>query len=165
MPFELSKEALISETEGVLDAITHPAFVEEMQRFRSISGDERIRFAEKHLVPTALADRGVPLPDEMRVSSRVFEEGDPGGQGYVDYQEGKRIIALIREKRPDLLETLRSNNPKIWEDLQLVESYTGPGFVDPADPSLVAVGACGCACGGAATVCGGAGGGGSTNAE
>ena len=160
MPFELSREALMSETEEVLNAITHPTFVEEMRRFRSKSGNDRIRFAEEHLVPTALADGGVPLPDEMRVSSRVFEEGDPGSQEYVDYQEGKRIIELIREKRPDLLEILRSNNPNIWEDLQLVESYTRPEFVDPADPSLVKAGAWACACGGAATVCGGAGGGG-----
>lgn len=159
MPYDITRQALIQETEGVLGAITHPRFLEGMQRFREEIGQERIKFAEEQLVPEVLLSQGVPLPEKMRVSSRVFEEGGPISAEFVDYQEGKRILALIEEKRPELLEELRINNPKIWEDLQEIDepSQLASG---PSDSDVIAAGACGCACGGAVTVCGGAGGGG-----
>ena len=45
MPFELSREALMSETEGVLNAITHPTFVERMRRFRALTARGRSALA------------------------------------------------------------------------------------------------------------------------
>ena len=158
MPYELTREALESETRGVLAAITHPKFIERMQRFRAKSGDDRIDYAEENLIPRVLIDQGVPLPDNMRVSSRVFEEVLPIPPEYADYPEGERIIELVRNYQPKLLKQLRETNPIIWEDLQSVINLPNE-HTTLTDTSPNPSGACGCACGGAATVCGGAGGG------
>lgn len=92
MPFELSRDALVAETEGVLDAITNPTFVEARRSFRASSGEARVNFAAENLTPNTLAARGVTLPQGMRISSRTFEEGDPSQPLYVDYEEGQRVL-------------------------------------------------------------------------
>lgn len=182
---KLERDSLFQETEKVLNAITSDTFLEKMKTFRSTKGEEREEFAKSNLTTNSLINEGVDLPQDMRVSSRTFEEGDPRITTYVDYEEGLRVMNVLATNRPDLLETLRTNNPDVFDGLKpyLPPSLGGNGpIINPGNPDnprfpnipdfpkpdtpdfpfpddFDPAGAWACACGGAATVCGGAGGG------
>ncbi|WP_156429859.1 hypothetical protein [Burkholderia sp. FL-7-2-10-S1-D7] len=177
---ELTREALQKETDAVLDAITHPAFLEQMQSFRATPIEDRYEMAAVNLTPDALKSLGVPMPPEMRVSSRVFEEGEYGNRASVDIEQGRRIISLLAKNRPDALPSLKDNYPDLYLDLANILGGDGKeiqiempdkwspmprqlgipqndlGVKKNIDPEA---GKWACACGGAATACGGAGGG------
>ena len=171
MPNVLSREHLVKETEAVLDAIANPVFIAKMQEFRERRGGERIEFARKEMNPKQLQSDGVKLPAGMRVSTRTFEEYPSDGRGnplYVDAGKGREVIGLIQNQRPELMEKLKLADPEIYKEiLPFVgpkvdpdfEVPVLPGFFDPDSPDFDPHGAWGCACGGAATICGGAGGG------
>ncbi|MFM0140603.1 hypothetical protein [Caballeronia grimmiae] len=179
---DLTRESLQKETDAVLDAITHPAFLERMQSFRATPLEERYAMAASNLTPEALKSAGVPMPPDMRVSSRVFEEGEGGNRASVDVEQGRKIISLIDANRPDALAQLKANHPDLFLDLANVLGgdaqhikIQAPGNPDTWKPmprkwggvnpkDLVVAkkidpqfGKWACACGGAATACGGAG--------
>jgi hypothetical protein len=118
MPNEVNPVKLKAITDDMIAAISSPAYVEAMKTMKATPVEKRLAVAAKLLSPEALRKKGVPLPADMRISSRYFEPGNPSVI-YVD-EHGARLAGL-------------------------------------GDPGPV--GAWGCACGGAATVCGGAGGG------
>lgn len=168
MVYQLSREALFQETEDVLDAITHPAFIESMQKFRAQQNQARISFAETNLSISSLADRGVKFPAKMRISSRIFEGSKPTEADYVDVDRGL-VIANKINAQDSLVKKLSDSHPAILEDLnEFVSAKTAPA-VAPHQPNDLAkkeetepvqlAGPWACACGGAATACGGAGGG------
>lgn len=115
MTYEINREALFKETEDILDALTNPVFINTLQDFRATPIKDRFDFAEKNMTPKILKSKGVALPDEVRVSSRTFEEGDSKIPLFVDYAEGKRILDLITENEPDLIEALKTNNADVYE--------------------------------------------------
>lgn len=149
---ELDSKHLRDITSKMVDAITSPAYVEAMRAVKSAPQGKRLDEALRRLTPEALRSQGVPLPEGMRISSRYFEAsfapvevGEPGGQ--------RNLLKELHGVEPDVinaLERLREKNPSLFDDLR---SRLSPG--DLISP----VALCGCACGGAATVCGGAGGG------
>ena len=170
---ELTRELLEKETDRVIDAITSPVFLNQMQKFRATPVNDRFAMAAEKMTPSALRTLGAPVPEDMRVSSRIFEEGTHKNWPSVDMVEGQRILKLIQNKRPELLDALRINHPDIYEDIEPIRTMqTGAAFLPPrelypANPGNGIVendyvgppGYSGCACGGAATVCAGAGGG------
>jgi hypothetical protein len=187
----LTRQQLKAETDAVLDAITHPVFVERMQEFRATPIDQRYEMAGTKMTPDVLSAQGVPMPADMRVSSRVFEEGKDGNRESVNIEEGRRIINLIHNAHPEKLEGLKSDYPDLYGDLAnvlggdpklpgvLPDGYKWtpmpriPPLIDPGSPGYKPpprpkwgegldprqAGKWACACGGAATACGGAGGG------
>ena len=201
----ISRESLKEETDKVLEAITSPHFIKQMPEFRKLKGEERVLFAQKNMTPSALEANGVPISQDMRVSSRTFEE-DFNEDIYVDYDKASRIIQGLQKTRPELLEKLKKEHPEIYSELGIESEQPnffaarmtgigpavlgtggaiggprlggggirgprtgplGPGGIptrpgrgpfvpgEPSDP----LAAWACACGGAATACGGAGGG------
>jgi hypothetical protein len=190
MDFELSRDFLFNETDRVLRSLTDPEFMRTMQQFRALPGDDRTTFAQQNLTPTSLKDRGVALPDDMRVSSRTFEDERLASQP-VDVEGGMNILRNIQANRPQLLDSLSNNHPQLFNEVMaFAGNHGGLGggglggggglpaggglggghpAADPApgrdvpgrdvnvQPGSNPDGVSGCACGGAATVCGGAG--------
>ena len=64
-------------TDDMIIALTSPAFVETMRTFRATAVNERLKLGEQILTPDVLRAKGVPLPSNMRVTSRYFEAGSP----------------------------------------------------------------------------------------
>ena len=147
-PQELTPETLIKNTKAIVDAITSPAYVDAMKKIKAAPNDRRLSAAMTALTPEKLRDQGVPLPAEMRISSRYFEAempaievGElPGGQ--------KGLLRQLEERNPGIMDKLRAREPKLF--LDLVEFDLKEPVIDP-------VALCVCACGGGAGFCGGAG--------
>ena len=118
MPNEIDPKRLKKITDEMIAAISSPEYVKAMKIMKKTPVEKRLAVATKLLSPDALRKKGVPLPKDMRISSRYFEPGNP-------------TVILVDDH--------------------------GARIAGTGDPGPV--GAWGCACGGAATVCGGAGGG------
>src|SRR3954447_10028047 len=58
-----------------VNVVTSPAFLDALQAVNSAPEDQRLTEASKRLTPEALRDQGVPLPSDVRISSRYVEEG------------------------------------------------------------------------------------------
>ncbi|WP_327090275.1 hypothetical protein OIE66_06535 [Nonomuraea sp. NBC_01738] len=134
-------------TQQTIDMLSHPAFVEAMQAVRKAPADKRLLEGSKRLNPKTLRERGVPLPDYMRISSRYFEEGLPHPINFGDGEGGRpNIVNGLNEAAPGLLDRLRETNQPLFKELVSCED-------DEAE--LLRWG--GCACGGGLTFCAGGG--------
>ncbi|QBK30394.1 hypothetical protein [Roseitalea porphyridii] len=74
---ELEVERLKKMSSEMIDAISSPAFVEAMRKLKETPVEDRLKVGAKLLDPKRLRKEGVPLPDDMRISSRYFEPGKP----------------------------------------------------------------------------------------
>ncbi len=175
MSYTIDPEALKSETDEVLDALTSSVFIDKMVEFKAKKGVERSLFAMSNMTPSQLRKAGAEIPDHMRVSSRMFED-DSSTIDFIDYEYGKEIVQKLKVKRPDLWEKLEVNHPSLVTPLIELEKYTLPDEDTPLGIPLDETGkplidansddlpfdpyaAWACGCGGAATACAGAGGG------
>jgi hypothetical protein len=75
---EFDRNRLRERTDQMIDAITSPPFVEAMRQLREVPVERRLAEGARLLDPAALRAAGVPLPDDMRITSRYFEPGKPG---------------------------------------------------------------------------------------
>jgi hypothetical protein len=128
-------------TAEMIAAISSAPFVMAMRQLKSTPKSERLDLAAEILTPDALRHQGVPLPENMRITSRYFERGNPSTIGTPNIIEANDYGAFLT---------------------------TGANPLDPVAAGLAPVlsttnrgrrTTCACACGGAGTVCGGAGGG------
>ncbi|MFC8314185.1 hypothetical protein ACFUEJ_11245 [Gordonia sp. NPDC057258] len=117
------------EMDEMVEMITHPEFVSAMKKMKEAPPEERRALAKDVLSVDALKDAGVVMPPGMRVTTRYFEPG-----------------------KPDVLEIDPLGKPR---EFKLPREIAKNIAKNPGD--LVAWG--GCACGGGASFCGGAGGG------
>lgn len=79
---QLDRERLTRITDSLIQTITSPEFIERMRSFRNVA--ERTSSFEEAgglMSIESLREAGAELPDDFRITSRVFE----------DYQEGTRI--------------------------------------------------------------------------
>ncbi|MBK5912434.1 hypothetical protein CCR85_13155 [Rhodothalassium salexigens] len=147
---DLDPERLKAITSQMVEAITSPAYVEAMRKVKAASNDKRLDEAMRRLTPKALREQGVRLPEDMRISSRYFEEGFKPIE--VGEPAGKRnLLAELHAAEPemfDLIGRLRDRKPDLYQEL--TERLSVEDAISP-------LALCGCACGGAATACGGAG--------
>lgn len=118
-------------TDDMITAITSPAFVDAMRTMKSTPDNQRLKVAAETLNPETLRSKGVPLPPGMRITSRYFESGKPTIE-VADPNEGGGA-PMIKE-----VADLRNLSPA-----RVAHGQTSAGI---------------CAGGGAATVCGCAGG-------
>lgn len=146
MATNLSREDLFSETDKTLKAITSEAFLKSMSTFRKTKPEERPDFAKKFMTASALEAQGAPIPKDMRLSSRVFDDS-PHFDAVADYDGGKAVLKAVLQAKPDAMATLQKKSPKIYQDL--VEEYLpkgltispdispdDPGFITPFDPGF-----------------------------
>lgn len=75
---EFDVERLRKITDDMITAITDPAFVEAMRTLRKAPFEKRLKYGAELLNPEKLRAQGVPLPKDMRITSRYFEPGQPG---------------------------------------------------------------------------------------
>lgn len=115
-------------TSEIIVALISPPFVEAMRTMRSTPEHERLRVAAQILSTEALRSKGVPLPADMRITSRYFETGVQTIEVSDSPEVGQRPLA------------------------KAVRDEGGSGVANPR-PRWG-----GCAFGGGASVCGGAGG-------
>ena len=173
MSYILEKEALFAETEEVLNAVASPEFLDTMIAFKAKKGSERSVFAMQYMTPDELVKKGVPLPDKMRVSSRMFEE-DNGEADFLDVAAAQTIVANLKNNRPDLWSVLEADHGDLataltqvqYMDIAPWDTPLGVPIETIMDAEAGALGididpyaAWACGCGGAATACAGAGGG------
>ena len=71
---ELNPLVMKEKSEEMIRIITHPGFVEAMRQVRAAPVAERLAAGQRYLAPAALRAAGVPIPAEMRVSSRYFDD-------------------------------------------------------------------------------------------
>ncbi|MGW1642664.1 hypothetical protein [Streptomyces lavendulae] len=140
------KNRLRDVTQQTIDLITSPAFVEAMQAVRNAPPDQRLMEGSKQLSREALVERGVQIPEDMRISSRYFEQGLPGPVNFGDGAGGRsNIVNGLNEAAPGLLDRLRGTNPSLFKELA----------TSPEEEDLLRLG--GCVCAGGTSICVGAG--------
>ncbi|RST13000.1 hypothetical protein E2C00_16665 [Streptomyces sp. WAC05374] len=140
------KDRLRDVAQQTIDLVTSPPFVEAMQAVRNAPSDQRLMEGSKRLSRQALAERGIPIPEHMRISSRYFEQGLPGPVNFGDGASGRsNIVNGLNETAPGLLDRLRESNPSLFEEL----------VTSPEEEDLLRWG--GCACAGGTSFCAGAG--------
>ncbi|HEX2653625.1 MAG TPA: hypothetical protein VHN11_08240 [Xanthobacteraceae bacterium] len=158
----LDRAVLRKTTDDLIEALTAPAYVEAMLAVRSAPEEHRLEEASRRLSPDALRKLGVPLPPDMRISSRYFETGFPDS---IDVelgdppQGGLNLINELNKVQPGLLDSLHTQYPDIYQ--ALVAQSANAGLSSP----ITRIGTC--QCGGAivtgpfgighGTACGGAG--------
>jgi hypothetical protein len=82
---ELDRERLIRVTAGVIDTITSPEFVERMRLAQlELQRGGGMEAAAKLLSLDALRQSGAEIPDDFRLTSRIFE--DPANGLRVEYK-------------------------------------------------------------------------------
>lgn len=159
---ELQPDRLREEIGQMITALTSPPYVEAMQAVRAAPVSQRLVEGSKRLTPEALRAQGVPLPSNMRISSRYFEEGLPGPINFGEPREGEvNLVNALNKAQPGLLDRLRTDKPDVFRRLVesdpevSLESSLGMTANRSSSP-MAMVG--GCCCGGGATVCAGCGG-------
>lgn len=136
---EFDVDRLQQMTNSMITAITHPKFVDAMRQIKASPTEDRLSLGAKLLDPNALRAAGVPLPTDMRITSRYFEPGHPG------------LIEVGDQSPPTDTLNPKTNYgpPKIPKPPKdIVPGFKGPSVNGPG----------GCACGGGLSFCGGAGG-------
>ena len=133
---EFDVERLRKMTDSMITAITHPEFVDAMRKIHGTPIEDRLSMGAKLLDPEALRAAGVPLPLDMRITSRYFEPGNPG------------VIEI------------GDHNPPINTAGSGGITLPSGTYQNPLAPNKISgiANAGGCACGGGLTFCGGAGG-------
>ncbi len=170
MKHVLNREFLEKEIERVLLALSDQKFIDAIVEFKSKKDEkDRFDFAKNNLNAVILKEKGVQISDDLRISSRSFEN-DPINQSNVDNEQGYKILNGLLKNKPKLLQKLEESDPKIFDSLkpflspnkQQIGNTTVPNS-NLADESLIinnlerASLLGGCACGGALSVCAGGG--------
>ncbi len=72
---QLDRSRLLTATGSVIDTITSPEFIEKMQKAREAAGqDDGLDTVSKLLSLEGLRRAGAEIPDDFRLTSRVFED-------------------------------------------------------------------------------------------
>ncbi len=158
MPDPLDAERLRSITTEMIEALTSPEYLEQVQAVREAPEEERLVEASNRLSVDALRAAGVRLPRDMRISSRYFEESFPSAVEFGDTPGAEpNVVNELNRIRPGWLDEVRHKDPEIFERLVAIDRPPALGGLgSPTDNLPQGWGAC--AGGGAATVCGCAGG-------
>jgi hypothetical protein len=107
-------------TDDLIKALTSPAYVAAVQAVRDAPEESRLVEASHRLTPDGLRNLGVPIPSDMRITSRYFETGFPNA---IDVELGDppaggvNLVNALNEAKPGLLDNLRINNPEIFQAL------------------------------------------------
>src|SRR5215813_4201012 len=114
---QLDPNRLRQEINEMLQALTHPAFVDALRRVNSAPLERRLLEGSRLLTPESLKAQGVPLPATARVSSRYFEEGLPSPVEFGDATTGRaNIVNGLNTAAPVLHDRLRFENPDLFRD-------------------------------------------------
>jgi hypothetical protein len=155
----LDRDRLKVITQEMVEAITSPEYIEAIQAVRNAPEEERLVEASRRLAVDALREAGVRLPEDVRISSRYFEEDLPTGLELGNVS-GVNVINELNATRPGLLDELRQSNPDVFERLVTIDLPGTPVGPTGTGGRMPETGISGCAGAGGLTFCGCAGGGG-----
>jgi hypothetical protein len=132
----------------IVKVITSEEYINQLKKVREAPPEERMQAGAKYLTPEALREAGVDVPEDLRMSSRLFDDqiGKETEFGNPD-AERPNVITNIAGLDPDYLRRLREDNPDLLDDI-IDDQVVGFEETDP----LAA-----CACAGGFGFCGGAG--------
>ena len=150
---EMNVERMKKMTDEMITAITSPPFVEAMRAVRSAPESERLVEGSRRLSPEALRAQGVPLPSDMRISSRYFESGGGNPVDFGDTPGKMNVLNELNKAEPGFLDRIRKTRPDLFDE---IVKPGRPG--DLAAPGGGTTNVGGCACGGGLSFCGGVGG-------
>jgi len=71
---EIMAEDIQSITERLRQVVSHPEFLKVLREIEQAPSPERLTVAQQLATPTALAQRGIPIPQDFRVTTRIFEQ-------------------------------------------------------------------------------------------
>jgi len=145
---ELDVQRLREISNAMVEAVTSPAFVEALRTVRSAPQDQRLAEGSRRLSPDALRAQGVPLPADMRITTRYFEADQPG---IIEFGEAGSVVNSLNEADPGLLDRLREANPALFTRMMNEITNETDALMKKSDIG-------GCACAGHHGTCSGAGG-------
>lgn len=131
-------------TDQVLTVLTDTRFLEQMQAVNSAPPNRRLAEASKRLTPKALSEIGIRIPENVRLSSRYFDDQANAEVELADVQGGLNIVNALNETRPGFLDDLKLQRPDLFR--RIVEQD-----VEKTTASLRSSG--GCLCGGISGMC------------
>lgn len=79
----LGNERLSEQMRRLGEIVVHPEFARAMNEVARAREEERLEEALRLASPEALAARGIPIPRELRVATRYFENPDANVTGSV----------------------------------------------------------------------------------
>ncbi|WEL22682.1 hypothetical protein HBNXHr_2643 [Halorhabdus sp. BNX81] len=144
----MDREAAEEKLQEVVSVVTSEAYLDQLEKVRQAPPEERMEAGARYLTPSALREAGVEVPEDMRISSRLFDDqiGKETEFGNPDADQ-PNVISDLSELDPEYLSRLRDVDPDLFEDI-IDEQHVGFGSENP----LAA-----CACAGGFGVCAGAG--------
>jgi len=122
----MSAGALEDQIQRLSQVASHPAVIAAIKELGELPEGERLNAAREIATPQALQERGVPLPDGFRVTTRYFEE--PGTQIQNQIKLGEMgapsVVDDLQRSAPDVLETIYRSRPDIYGELEGIPSQT-----------------------------------------
>jgi hypothetical protein len=82
---ELSQAQIQKEIEELSNLTSSSQMLKALKQVDDAPEDQRSQLAEKLITPKALASEGAPMPKDLRISLRVFEEPTNKGLGEYTY--------------------------------------------------------------------------------
>jgi hypothetical protein len=88
----LNRDRLNEITNNIIETISSPKFMERMKSFRDKAAVEGVDFAEAGNIMSieSLKEAGATIPDDFRLTSRVFEDREIGLK--IEFNDPKRRI-------------------------------------------------------------------------
>lgn len=144
----VSRKEAEEKSEEIVSVVTSEEYLNQLEKVRQAPAEKRLKAGTQHLTSRALREQGAEVPEELLISSRLFDDqigketefGDPD-------PEQPNVIRRLDELDPEYISRLRESDPKLFRDI-LDDQNVGFGSENP-----LAV----CACVGAAGVCAGVG--------
>ena len=163
---ELTRETLDKSTQELIGTLTSGEMINRMRAFKDLAPEDRLAKSADILSVDALVQKGIEVPEGMRLSSRFFEEGvgtfEFGNVSTpLDPLDGFEALKKIDAT---FAENLKEKYPEIHKKLKFTPfdpSTTTPDNPYSSIPGETALSGCGgaggsiagtggCACGGAA---------------
>ena len=143
-------------TNRLVETVTSDEMVERMRAFKHLPPEDRLAQASKLLSVEGLKERGVEMPEGMRISSRYFES-DKGTFEFGNVDGDNTALHKLAAEDPEFIEKLKVKHPDVYNKLKLAPSEALTS-VAASGPDL-AMGGCsgagggvggtgGCACSG-----------------
>jgi hypothetical protein len=101
----------------VLRILTHPDFLEQVKAVKDTPPDRRLQEASRRLTPEALRKIAIDLPENVRLSSRYFDDQINGEVMFADSVAGTQISDVLRTTHPGLVDKLQVLDPGLLEAL------------------------------------------------
>lgn len=138
----LDKAELKKQSEEIVNAVTSDKFLSQLEAVWSSDEKNRLGEAAKRFSKEGLNELGIEIPNYTRISTRYFEENQNYQIDFGESAKKENILNLLNSAKPGLLDDLRVNSPKTFE--QIVKSQNELLSMESTGGLCVCVGAVVC---------------------